>query len=228
MNKNTILMLCGTLVVGAVIGFFIGMIPSKKISNDTFSQILSLPEISALSDDYLAKVEQYGISVDDYTNTVDEVKKNLPPEQLAQLAGNEALFNANIFESLINQTVVVATAIEEGFLEKPENLKLFRNATQQALLNLYIAQNAPSDSNAFAPSKAQIDQAFQQFGAQLTANGMNATQVKEYIVTQLIQQNRQRWVLEFMSKIREKFRIERNETQMSNQNISASPTGAAS
>ncbi|MGL4388566.1 MAG: hypothetical protein ACRCTJ_04155 [Brevinema sp.] len=226
MNKNMILMLCTTLVGGAILGSITTMLISKKSSNQQFSNILALSEITSLSDNYLAKVEKYGISLEDYTNTLNEVIKNLPVEQLAQLEGNEALFNANIFESLINQTVVVATAVEEGFLEKPENLKLFRNAAQQALLNLYIAQNAPSDTNAFTPSKAQIDQAYRQFGPEFSARGLNASQAREYIVAQLVQQNRQRWILEFMSKIREKFRIERNENQMKNQNISSSPTGA--
>lgn len=228
MNKNMILMLTAAVVSGLVIGSLITFAVSKNsgsASSIDSSSLMALPKITSLNNDYLAKVEEFGISVNDYTNSLNEVKKTLPPEQLAQLSANEALFNANIFESLINQTVVVATAIEEGFLENPENEKLFRNAAQQALLNLYIAQNMPADTNAFTPSKPQIEQAFKQFGSQLTAQGLNASQAKEYIITQLVQQNRQRWMLEFISKIREKYRIERNEEQLKALNISTSPTG---
>ncbi|MGL4394548.1 MAG: hypothetical protein ACRCS8_04920 [Brevinema sp.] len=224
MNKNMILMLCGAVIGGAVLGSALTMLLSKNSSGQV-SNLMSLTEISSLSDKYLVKVEKYGISVEEFTNALSEVKKGLAPEQLAQFEANEALFNANVFESLINQTVVVASAIEEGFLENPENMKLFRNGVQQTLLNLYISQNAPTDPNAFAPSKAQIDQAFQQFGREFTARGLNASQAREYIVGQLSQQNRQRWTLEFMSKIREKYRIERNTKKLDEYNISMSPSG---
>lgn len=196
----------GGFILGALLLFFIYS-PGKS-AKSTIS--LDLPSIKELNDKYLARVEQYGISYDEFTNSLELVQKTLPPAQLAQLKANESAFKAEILETLINQYVVVATAIEEGFLENEENYKQFQNALYQALSQLYISKNLPADKNAFAPSNPEIDQAYQQFGSELRARGFNAQQSREFIINQLSQQKQQRWMVDFISKIKEGFRIERN------------------
>ncbi len=201
------------LIMGVAIGLVVGVvcmmaIPKKSSGGSEIS--LSIPEVSSLTDDYLVKVENYGISVEDFTNAYDVVIKNMPPQQREAVFANESAAKAEILETMINQYAIVATAIEEGFLEDPANMQLFRNAAYQALFNLYISQNVPSDSNVFAASQPEIDQIYAQYGAQFRANGMNAQQIQEYIVSQISQQKQQRWMMEFVTKIKEGYRVERN------------------
>lgn len=220
MNKNTIIATCIGLVVGALTSFLIFTVNQQSSGGvDTIS--LALPEIKELDSNHLAKIEQFGISLEDFTNAYDQVLKNLPPEQLANIQANEPGAKAEILETMINQFTVVATALEEGFLEDEENLRLFRNAAQQALFQLYVAKNMPEDPNQFSASQPEIDQAYTQYGAEFRARGMNAQQSKDFIVNQISQQKRQRWMIDFISKIKEGFRIERNDVLLKEQNISA-------
>ncbi len=137
-------------------------------SNGITSTVSVAPlEVEMLDDNYLVRVENYGISVEDFTNAFEMVKQNLPPEQQAALLANESMAKAEILETMINQYAVIATALDEGFLEHPDNMKLFRNAAQQALFNLYISQNMPQSG--FQASKPEIDQAFSQYGGELRA-----------------------------------------------------------
>lgn len=212
------------VVVGLVVGVIITLVGTlfvKQTSSGTAEFSLALPAITELDKDYLAKIEGFGIALADFTNAYDQVKKNLPPEQLAQVSANEAGAKAEILETMINQYAVVATAIEEGFLEDEENMRLFRNAAQQALFQLYVAKNMPEGGNEFSASQPEIDQAYSQYGAEFRARGLNAQQSKDYIVSQIAQQKRQRWMIDFVSKIKEGFRIERNDDLLKEQNISA-------
>lgn len=216
-------MLIGTgigLVAGVIITLAVGF-ATKQSSGGASMISLALPEIAELDDEYLAKVENFGIALSDFTNAFDQIKQNLPPEQLAQISANEAGARAEILETMINQSAVVATALEEGFLEDEENLRLFRNSAQQALFQLYVAKNMPEDPNQFTASQPEIDQAYTQFGSELRARGLNAQQSKEYIVSQISQQKRQRWMIDFVSKIKEGFRIERNDELLKEYDISA-------
>ncbi len=212
------------LIMGIVIGLVVGVgcmmaIPKKSVSEGIS---IDLPEASSLKDDYLVKVENYAISVEDFTNAYEVVKKNMPPQQREAVLANESAARAEILETMINQYAVVATAMEEGFLEDPANMQLFRNAAYQALFNLYISQNIPSDSNVFAASQPEIDQIYAQYGAQFRANGMNAQQIQEYIVAQVSQQKQQRWMIEFVTKIKEGYRVERNAKAIEELKISTS------
>ena len=220
MKKNMIIAAGAGLIVG-VLGSSLFFMTTKVATGgvDTFS--LALPEIKELDKDHLAKIENYGISVEDYTNAYDQIKKSLPPEQLAGVMANESMARAEILETMINQFAVVATAIEEGFLEDEENIRLFRNAAHQALFQLYVAKNLPEDPNQFVASQPEIDQAYTQYGAEFRARGMNAQQSKDFIIAQVAQQKRQRWIIDFVSKIKEGFRIERNDDLLKEQNISA-------
>lgn len=220
MKKDMILGIGVGFVIGIILMLIISTVTKGKEADDTVS--ISLPEISKLTDDYLAKVEKFGIALSDFTNAYDQVKKNLPPEQLAQLEANEPAFKAEILETMINQYVVVATAIEEGFLEDKENTRLFRNAAQQALFQLYIAKNMPENTNAFMPSKPEIDQAYAQFGNELRARGLNAQQSKEVLIGQIAKQKQQRWMIDFITKIKEGYRIERNDKLLEKEKISSS------
>jgi len=220
MNKNMIIGVGIGVIIGIFIMFIISLLTKGTIANNTVS--IALPEISKLTDDYLAKVENFGIALGDFTNAYDQVKENLPLEQLAQLKANEASFKAEILETMINQYVVVATAIEEGFLEDKENIRLFKNAAQQALFQLYVAKNMPENTNAFIPSKPEIDQAYTQFGNELRARGLNAQQSKEILVGQIAKQKQQRWMIDFITKIKEGYRIERNDKLLEKEQISSS------
>ncbi len=211
------------LSIGLVIGIAVTGIFSLVKNSGGSSQIsLALPEISNLNDKYLAKIENYGISVEDFTNAYEVVKKNMPPQQQEAIYANEPAAKAEILETMINQYAIVATAIEEGFLEDSYNLQLFRNAAYQALFNLYLSQNMPSDNATFAASQPEIDQVFAQHGAQFRASGMNAQQIQEYITAQIVQQKQQRWMMEFVTKIKEGYRVERNSSAIQKQNISTS------
>lgn len=227
MKKELILGLSIGLVVGILIMFIGGkVLPNNAVGAYGKSNVsLALPEIDKMGPEHLVKVENYGITIDDFTNAYDLVKKNLPPEQQATLLSNESAAKAEILETMINQYAVVATAIEEGFLENPKTLQMFRNAAQQALFNLYINENMPQGENAFAVSQPEIEQAFAQYGNELRARGMNATQSQEFLSAQIAQQKRQRWMFEFVSKIKEGFRVERNSEAIKSQDISTSRTG---
>ena len=220
MKKDIIMGAAVGLAVGVIITL-VGTLFAKQTSSGKAEFSLALPTITKLDKDYLAKIEDFGIALADFTNAFDQVKKNLPPEQLAQVSANEAGAKAEILETMINQYAVVATAIEEGFLEDEENMRLFRNATQQALFQLYVAKNMPEGGNEFSASQPEIDQAYAQYGAEFRARGLNAQQSKDYIVSQIAQQKRQRWMIDFVSKIKEGFRIERNDDLLKEQNISA-------
>ncbi|MGL4677330.1 MAG: hypothetical protein ACRCWI_06650 [Brevinema sp.] len=205
------------LIMGLAIGLAVGIIgavifsQSNKASSDGKAVLsLALPQIEKLDEDHLVKVENFGISVNDFTNAYELVKQNLSPEQQAEISANEAAAKAEILETMINQYAVVATAIEEGFLEDETNLKLFRNAAQQALFNLYLTQNLPQNENSFVVSQPELDQAYAQYGEELRARGFNATKSREVLTTQITQQKRQRWMLDFVGKIKEGFRVERN------------------
>ncbi|MGL5955589.1 MAG: hypothetical protein ACRC0X_03145 [Brevinema sp.] len=218
------------LIIGLAIGLTIGILgtvifsqfsKSDQENNGGKSTLsLALPQIEKLDEHYLAKIENFGISVNDFTNAYELVKQNLPPEQQVQFSANEAAAKAEILETMINQYAVVATAIEEGFLENEENLQLFRNAAQQALFNLYLTQNMPQNENVFIASQPEIDQAYAQYGAELRARGLNAQQSREFLVTQITQQKRQRWMLDFVGKVKEGFRVERNNVALETQGIS--------
>ncbi len=221
------------IVLGIAIGAAIGALGTYLIQNsssvsapeaavqadDIVSNVSIAPlEIDFLDDDHIVRVENYGISVEDFTNAFEMVKQNLPPEQQAALLANESMAKAEILETMINQYAVIATALEEGFLENPDNLKMFRNAAQQALFNLYISQNMPQSG--FQASKPEIDQAFSQYGSELRARGMNASQIQEFLASQIAQQKQQRWMIEFVSKIKEAYRVERNHDIIRNLDIS--------
>ncbi|MDK2819131.1 MAG: hypothetical protein KFW21_06760 [Spirochaetota bacterium] len=220
MKKNIIISSVIGLTVGVILTL-IGTLLMKQNSSGKATFSLALPTITKLDKDHLAKIENFGITLSDFTNAYDQVKKNLPAEQLNQISANESAARAEILETMINQYAVVATAIEEGFLEDQENMKLFRNAAQQALFQLYVAKNMPEDGNEFAVSQPEIDQAYAQYGAEFRARGLNAQQSKDYIISQIVQQKRQRWMIDFVSKIKEGFRIERNNSLLKEQNISA-------
>ncbi len=217
MKKDLIIGVAIGLVVGACAMAFIS--PKKSVASGI---VVALPEISNLNDDYLVKVENFGISVEDFTNAYEVVKRNMPPQQRDAILANEGAAKAEILETMINQYAIVATAMEEGFLENPANMQLFRNAAYQALFNLYLSQNIPTDGNAFAASQPEIDQVYAQYGAQFRANGMNAQQIQEYIVAQISQQKQQRWMMEFVTKIKESYRVERNASAIEKQQISTS------
>ena len=220
MKKDTIISAAVGLAVGVIITL-VGTLFATQTSSGKAEFSLALPTITKLDKDYLAKIEDFGIALADFTNAFEQVKKNLPPEQLVQVSANEAGAKAEILETMINQFAVVATAIEEGFLEDEENMRLFRNAAQQALFQLYVAKNMPEDGNEFSASQPEIDQAYAQYGAEFRARGLNAQQSKDYIVSQIAQQKRQRWMIDFVSKIKEGYRIERNDDLLKEQNISA-------
>ncbi len=220
MKKDMMISATVGLVVGIIVTL-VGTLFVKQTSAGKAEFSLALPTITKLDKDYLAKIEDFGIALADFTNAFDQVKKNLPPEQLVQISANEAGAKAEILETMINQYAVVATAIEEGFLEDEENMRLFRNAAQQALFQLYVAKNMPEGGNEFTASQPEIDQAYAQYGAEFRARGLNAQQSKDYIVSQIAQQKRQRWMIDFVSKIKEGFRIERNDDLLKEQNISA-------
>lgn len=227
MKKEMILPLSIGIVVGGLLVFIGGKIfsaSSGSKGNPVSSVSLALPEVDELTDAYLVKVENHGITVEDFTNAYELLQKNLPAQQKEAILSNEPAAKAEILENMINQYAVVATAIEEGFLEDPKIQKQFRNAAQQALLQLYISENMPSDENAFAASKPEIEQAYAQHRQQIAASGMNATQAQEYLSGQISQQKQQRWMYEFISKVKEGFRVERNNEAIKNNGISTTRT----
>ncbi|MGL4367697.1 MAG: hypothetical protein ACRCTQ_05415 [Brevinemataceae bacterium] len=218
-TKTLILGIAAGIITGSILTLIISSLAAKN--KPTESITISLPTIDKLDSSHLAKIEQYGVSLKDFTNAYNEIKKTLPPEQLQQLDNNEPAYKSEILETMINQYVVVATALEEGFLENQENARLFQNAIQQALFQLYVAKNMPQDENAFAPTKAEIDQIYAQYGSELRARGLNAQQSRDTIIAQINQQKRQRWMIDFISKIKEGYRIERNNELLKKENISA-------
>ena len=225
MKKDMIIGLVCGLVVGVLTGVLVStlMKPKSPIAGDITSVPFALNQAKDLDDTLLAKVENIGIQVADFSNAYEAIQRTLPPQQVALYKQQEGAFKAEVFETMINQYVTVAQALKEGFLDDPENMRAMQNAMNGALQQLYVSKNLPTNANAFAPSTPEIDQAYRQYGAQMRAQGMSAQQSRDYIIAQLSQQKQQIWMANFMRKIREGYRVERNNSVIEAQGISTNP-----
>ncbi|MGL5254844.1 MAG: hypothetical protein ACRC9L_07630 [Brevinema sp.] len=225
MKKDMIVGLTCGLIGGVLIGVLIAVLmkPKSMMAGDITAIPFALDYVEDLDDTLLAKVENVGIPLSDFSNAYEAIQRTLPPQQLALYKQQEGAFKAEVFETMINQYVTVAQALKEGFLEDPENMRSMQGAMNAALQQLYVSKNIPTNSNAFAPSTPEIDQAYRQYGAQMRAQGMTAQQSREYIVNQLSQQKQQIWMANFMRKLREGYRVERNTPVIEAQGISTNP-----
>lgn len=218
--------LVGGVLLGALAFSLIGGGKTKGIKAGVPSIAFAIREAKTLDDNTIAKIEDMGITLSDFSNAYESVQKTLPPQQLAAYKQQEGAFKAQVLENLINQNTVVAQALKEGFLNNPTNMDAMQNALNVALFQLYMANNAPTNEKAFVPSNPEIDQAYQQYGAQMRAQGMSAQQSREYIIMQLSQQKQQVWLANFVTKIREGYRVERNTPLIEKQGISTNPLDA--
>lgn len=64
----------------------------------------------------------------------------------------------------------------------------------------------------FIPTDAELDAFYDQYRIQYDKSGMGAEQIRQDITQRLAAQKQQQWLAQFVSRLKESHKIERNDT----------------
>ena len=165
-----------------------------------------------VGENWLIKIdEKYAISLPEFEETFKMVVKQLQEQQKQTISEKDMVaVKQNALETMINIYVVTVNALKVGMIQSNETRLLLNFAFRQSLMQYYL-QTLIKDPNSLTPTKEEIEQFYEQNKANLQTMGLSAVQMKQLIQAQLSQRKTQMWMQSAISRIRERYKIERNE-----------------
>ena len=213
-NKNFWLYLTSALIAGILIGG--GVVYFINGGTGGSGMISMYPPKS--SPDWLAKVDDYVITTNDFETGFRALLAQIPEDKKANLPPD---MKNQYFESLLKEYILSIKALNEGIQKKPENDAMLKSYIRRFLSNLYLQMNAPVDKSQFIPSKADIDNFYSQHKPELDRSGMKSDQLKQVIVQELERQKEQAWIEELVNNIKISIKVEKNNEALLKEGISS-------
>ena len=219
MNENKgmwIGIIIAAFIVGGFAGFGLSLLGTKPLSSKgTIS--LYPPTVSQAHGQWLAKIDNYVITKSEFDEGISFLISQMPESQKAQIK-DPATLKKLYFDTLINQYIVTIEALKKGILDKKDTRLLLTAAIRQAVYQVYLNQQV-TDPSSFTPTEIELNQAYQQYGAQMRKMGYPASQIKGILKQQLSQQKLKRWEQQFVAAARDQYKIEKNEKLLSKEGI---------
>lgn len=167
------------------------------------------PKASEVGGDWLAKIDDYAISKNDFDEGYKYFISQIPEAQRSKLP-DESVIKKQYFDNLVGQYVITIKALNEGIANSKDGQMLLKTALRQAVYQIYLNKNMPQDPAVFMPSKMEIDQFNQQYMGQFDKLGYSAEQRRQAAIQQLSQTKMQQWAAEFVTQTKENYKVQRN------------------
>jgi hypothetical protein len=165
----------------------------------------------------------WAFSVEENTVPMDELRSAFARglEQFTQSAQGQPVdtntLKHEIFNNTLLSTVIAKKAMDDGLFLDADARASLRLALRQALVQIYLARMLPKDTNRFVPSREEVSDFYNRNREKFDQTGASADQIRGYIVNQLASQKMQLWMSQQMDKVKEQYRIRRNEALLTNE-----------
>ena len=194
------LFLAGSLIVGLIIGG--GLTYALTKGSGTSGAVNIMPSKSGQGGDWLVKIDDMTITKSDLDDSYKMYIEQIPPEKRL----DEKSVKAELLESLISQYIILMKISTDNWL----NTKEGKLMTRSSVIQSFLVWNASKNQQAFIPTKPEMDTFYSQYKTQYDKSGMNSDQIKQDITQRLGSQKQQQWLAQFVSQVKESYKIQRN------------------
>lgn len=167
--------------------------------------------VDQLGDDWILSIDNYGLRMSDFLYGYDFVKDDL--ETLITSTYGITLDESEMREVYLDETLptflIAIDALDYGYHEQEEVIPLIRYTVYETLATIYLEYARPDDDTYFDPDDDEVNAYYALHKTELKSLG-GATQIKDYIKDQLIQENYLEWQSELLTTLTEEYKISRN------------------
>lgn len=202
------------IAIAFVVGGAAGVGTMLLINHSAKSASIALypPTVRQAGRDWVVAIDDYAIPKVDY-----EEGYGLFMSQISQMVAQQqqpmpdaAYLKQMYLDNLINTYVVTIKALDDGLLDKPENVAILGAAMRDAISKIYLQSQFPADQMAFMPSKIEEDQYYQQNKDQFAKLGLSSDQIRAYIRQEVSQKKLQIWMDQVLSEVKSGYKVKRN------------------
>ncbi len=169
------------------------------------------------SKDWIVKIESNVIGKEEFDNGFQYLLSQVPENQKATV--DEKTMKKQYLNGVLMQNIVLMQAMEDDLFSSDDANIVLKSALRQTIYQIYLNKALPKDKQRFTPTDDEINKYYEQNKERLLQMGLNADQIKQYASQELSQQKIQVWVQEYLEKLKENYRIKRNQDAMKKEGL---------
>lgn len=190
--------------------FFLFILDFLMTACSTNSMSVYPIRASHAGNNWLAKIGDYTLSQEEFDDSFRLYMSQIPESSRATLPP-EATLKMEYLNQMIREYAILIKALNSGIQNNKGTSLQFQSTMRTAICEFYLNQNIPQDPGFFMPTRAEKEEAYQQYKAELTRRGYNAEQISQILDQQLVQKKKQQWIARFVQEAKEDIKVQINE-----------------